>query len=307
MGDVLSNILDTVALKAASYFHTDFRPPFGVELPALPRTARFHLALQGSCWVQLGSGASARLSPGDLVLVPHGAAHRLLSAEGAPAAMLATPPVVSPLRAGQGPAESACRLVCGHFTVAAGADHPLLRALPELIHITAPDRARQPMLDEIVGLITRRLAAGDAGATTSISRLSEVLFIEMMHASVAQAPAIARIMAAVHDPQIGRALSLIHDDVASAWTVARLASAAAMSRSRFAERFRALVGLAPMHYVAEWRLQTALSLLNGGAVPVKVVAARVGFKSAAAFTRAFSARYGVPPARLRRQRHDDTL
>ncbi len=306
MGNVLNTILDTVDLEAVLYFQTDFRPPFGVRVPQSERTVRFHLIVGGACIVTLENGMQAWLQVGDLALLPHGSPHVLSSGlhiGNAPLPDLfaiADNLNAGPIRIGAGPDAQACRMICGHFNIAAGTEHPLMRALPALIHITAHDRMQRPMLDEVVGLITRCMAAAGSGAAASVSRLSEVLFIEVMDACTTQTPEIARIMTAVHDPQIGRALSLIHQDVATAWTVARLASAAAMSRSRFAERFRDLVGLAPMSYVAEWRLQKALRLLNSGGAPVKVVAGQVGFRSAAAFTRAFSERFGMPPARLRK-------
>lgn len=304
--DVLSDILDTVELRAALYFRTDFRPPFGVQVPDFERAARFHMVVQGECHVTLDDGTSIKLMPGDLVLVPNGSAHLLSSApdhQGMPldhAFAAAGFTGKGPFLLGHGPESSGCQMVCGHFNFAQGADHPLLHAVPNLLHITAADRAERPMLDDIVRLIVRRMFSGDVGMTASVSRLSEVLFIEVMRAGIAQAPDLGRLMNAVTDPHIGHSLSLIHADVARHWTVDSLASAVAMSRSRFAERFRELVGVAPMAYLAEWRLQRALRLISGGASPVKVVATQVGFQSAAAFTRAFTERFGSSPSRLMR-------
>ena len=303
MKDVLSDVLDTIELKAAIYFHTDFRPPFGVQVPPFQRAARFHLIVQGQCHVSLDNGNHVLLKPGDLVLVPNGSPHLLSSAAEHRGVTLADALVTSgfsgrgPFVLGDGPADDGCQMVCGHFGFSAGADHPLLHAVPDLLHITAAERATQPMLDEVVRLIVRRMFADDIGAEASVSRLSEVLFIEILRAATTKAPELQRIMTAVSDPQIGRALSLIHGDVAASWTVESLGRAVAMSRSRFAERFRALVGLSPMSYVTEWRLQRALHLLNRSKTPVKQVATQVGFRSAAAFTRAFNDRFGYPPTR----------
>lgn len=311
MTDVLSDVLDTVALKAALYFQTDFHPVFGIAVPAYGRAARFHLVVQGSCYVTLDDGTRVRLQPGDLAMVPGGAAHLLSSDETVEAAPLADVMTqagftgTGPFVVGSGnPAES-CQMVCGHFTFADGADHPLLRSIPDLLHITAADRASRPMLDDVLRLIVRRMFAGEAGAAASVSRLSEVLFIEIMRAGIAQAPEIARLMSAVYDPQIGKSLSLIHGDVAHAWTVESLAAAVGMSRSRFAERFRELVGTGPMAYIADWRLQRALNLLAESNAPIKTVAHSIGYRSAAAFTRAFSERFGHSPKERRKDRGGD--
>jgi AraC family transcriptional regulator, activator of mtrCDE len=308
MIDVLSDVLDTVALKAAIYFRTDFHPVFGIAVPAYGHAARFHLVVQGSCYVTLTDSTRVRLQAGDLALVPGGAAHVLSSNETVEATPLAD--VMSqagftgtgPFVVGSGNAAQSCQMVCGHFTFADGADHPLLRSIPDLLHITAGDRASRPMLDDVLRLIVRRMFADEPGAAASVSRLSEVLFIEVMRAGIAQAPAISRLMSAVYDPHIGKSLSLIHGDVAHAWTVESLAAAVGMSRSRFAERFRELVGIAPMAYIADWRLQRALNLLAESNEPIKIVAHSIGYRSAAAFTRAFSDRFGHSPKEQRKER-----
>ncbi len=307
MKDVLTDILDTIALKAAIYFRTDFHPPFGLSVPAFARTARFHLITQGECYVRLGNGTVVHAAIGDLVFVCNGAPHVLASDADIQCKPLAD--VLSeagftgqgPFTLGAGPAGASCQMVCGHFSFADGADHPLLRAVPEVFHITAAERAQRPMLDDLMRLIVNRMFDDQAGAGASVSRLSEALFIEVIRAGVSQSPDLARLMAAVYDPQIGRALSLIHNDVATAWTVDSLARAVAMSRSRFAERFHDLVGMAPMAYVAEWRLQRAQHLLDLRIGSVKCVATQVGYQSAAAFSRAFADRFGTPPLRYARR------
>lgn len=305
MTDVLSDVLDTVALKATIFFRTDFYPAFNIAVPSYRRAARFHLVVQGTCYVTLADGTRTKLRAGDLALVPGGAGHLLSSSEtveGQPLGDVIQQAGFTgsgPFIVGSGEAGESCQMVCGHFSFADGADHPLLRSIPDLLHITAADRASRPMLDDVLRLLVRRMFEGEPGATASVSRLSEVLFIEAIHAGIAQAPEISRLISAVYDPQIGKALSLIHGDVAHGWTVESLAAAVGMSRSRFAERFRELVGSGPMAYIVDWRLQRALNLLAESNVPIKTVANRVGYRSAAAFTRAFSERFGCSPKERR--------
>lgn len=306
MNDVLDDILDTVELKAALYFWGDFRPPFGLRVPAFENAARFHLNIAGECVVELADGQNVRLHAGDLVLVPNGAAHRILGTPDDPCMPLDEAYAAAgftgdgPFLLGDGPPDAACQLICGHFGFAAGADHPLLHAVPELLHITAAERATQSLLDDLVGLISQRMVAGGAGAMASVSRLSEALFIEILRFATAKHPMMTTMMRAITDPQIGHALRLIHNDIAKGWTVESLGSAVGMSRSRFAERFRELVGTTPMGYIAEWRLQRALRLLNVQRSSVKAVATQVGFQSAAAFTRAFTTRFGQSPTHRNR-------
>lgn len=308
MTDVLSDILDTVELKATVYFRTEFHPPFGIAVPSYRRAARFHLIVQGQCFVRLDDGTIVTATPGDLVFVPGGQSH-LLSSEAQGDGELLDDVIAQAGFVGQGPfvvghgaVATSCQMVCGHFDFAEGADHPLLGNMPAILHITMADRARLPLLDDILRLIVRRAFTEGVGAASSMGRMSEALFIEVMRGSLPQLDGASRVMAAVNDPQIGKALSLVHADVARPWTVESLASAVGMSRSRFAERFRELVGNGPMSYVTEWRLQRALKLLSSRRWSVKGVAGAVGFQSAAAFSRAFADRFGRSPRDYRKEK-----
>lgn len=165
--------------------------------------------------------------------------------------------------------------------------------------MTAGDRARHPLLDEALRLVARRVFTEGLGSTAAITRLSEVFFIEAVRASVAQSPELARVLGGMTDPYIGRALELVHKAPADPWSVESLATAIGMSRSRFAERFAELVGMAPIAYISEWRLQKALAQLTETQASIKEVARDAGYQSPAAFTRAFSQRFGVPPTNYR--------
>jgi AraC family transcriptional activator of mtrCDE len=118
--------------------------------------------------------------------------------------------------------------------------------------------------------------------------------------SIEHHAALAQIMKAMTDLQIGRALELVHKAPSDPWSVDRLAKAIGMSRSRFAKRFTELLGMAPMTYVSEWRLQKALLRLNTNEAGIKEIAAQAGYQSAAAFSRAFAQRFGMPPTEYRR-------
>lgn len=304
--DLIDDILSTLNLKGAIYFRTDFSGPWGVTVPEHKGAARFHLVIQGLCRVRLAAGDEARLGPGDLILVPGGASHVLAGAAGA-----AAPPLETVLAEagyagegvlilGAGDENAATQMVCGHFTFRNGADHPLLRALPASIVVTAAERAREPVLDETLRLITRRIFETRPGSMASVVKLSEAAFIELIRASVARRGDLAAVMAAFEDRQIARALKCIHERANAAWTVESLAREAGMSRSRFAERFRALLGAAPMAYLGEWRLQKALAMLDDTRASVQTIAVEAGYQSPAAFTRAFAGRFGVPPTEYRR-------
>jgi AraC-like DNA-binding protein len=104
----------------------------------------------------------------------------------------------------------------------------------------------------------------------------------------------------LRDRHVGRALALIHEDPARAWTVDALADEIALSRSAFYERFVRLIGQPPMQYLTQWRMQAAANLLRQSGAPIASIALDVGYESEAAFARAFKRLVGAPPAAWRR-------
>jgi AraC-like DNA-binding protein len=241
------------------------------------------------------------LEPGDLILVPYGSAHILSDTFGRDAIPLED--VVAntgytgegTFVVGSGDPTASTQMICGHFTFAEGADHPLLHALPKTLHLTAADRARQPILDDVLRLLVRRIFQNSPGMFASISRLSEVLYIEALRVGIDRSPELQRIFSAVYDPQIGEALSVMHHRFNHDWTVDSLASEVGMSRSRFAERFRELIGSGPKEYLTDWRLQKARLLFGHSRVSVKEAAYLTGYRSPAAFSRAYAKKFGYPP------------
>ena len=305
--DALSDILDLLELRGTMYFRTAFSPPYAVAVPTQGRAARFHLVAQGRCHVRIEDGPSVVLNTGDMILVPNGAAHVLSDESDRPPTALDEVLQQSGytgegvLAFGGDPRpDGDAKLICGHLNFAEGVEHPLLRALPSHLLVTAELRARSPWLDELIRLIIRQMFAGSPGFTASVIRLSEALFIEAVRACADQDEALRRVITAIGDARIGRALSLMHRELGGDWTLDRIAREVGMSRSRFAEQFQALMGSAPMSYLSDQRLQKAMALLSATGEPIQRVATQVGYQSAAAFSRAFSNRYGHSPSDVRR-------
>jgi hypothetical protein len=194
MFDLLSDVFETIRLKGTLYFRTDCSPPWAITVPAYEQAARFHFVIQGCCHVSLPSGTNVVLEPGDLVLIPRGREHVLADRLGRVPAPLERVIQESGYDGkgafviGKGDPQATTQMVCGHLGFSQGADHPLLGALPEVILITHPDRDRYPLLDESLRLVARRALSDEVGAAASIARLSEVIFIEAVRASVERHP-----------------------------------------------------------------------------------------------------------------------
>lgn len=308
--DILSDVLDTIGLRGTLYFRTCSSPPWGVRVPAFQRAARFHLVARGRCLVSFEGQPAVQLEAGDMIVIPRGAPHVL--ADQADSPILPLDDVLERagydgegvlVYGGKPNGQAKTELICGHFNFGEGADHPLLRALPTHLHVTADLRLRHPWLDETMRLMARLMFADSPGAQASVIRLSEVLFVESIRACAQDDPALGQVLDAMQDPRIGKALSLMHRQPATPWTVASLGTAVALSRSRFAAQFQRRMGCGPMAYLTAWRLQKARAQLahSRSRLSVQQVAAQVGYSSAAAFSRAFTQHFGAPPTALRKR------
>lgn len=102
------------------------------------------------------------------------------------------------------------------------------------------------------------------------------------------------------DPVVASVIAALSANPEQAWTVTRMAGLVHLSRSAIGERFRRVLGRGPAEVLRDIRMERARRLLRDGELPVESIAARVGYRSAAAFSRAFAADHGVPPARWRR-------
>ena len=303
--DILNDILDTLDLKGALYFRTDFSSPWSVTVPVLEQAARFHLVVQGHCTVSLPTENVVTLGPGDLILIPKGQTHIISDSpvDDAPPLERVLESVgyngEGVLAVGEGDTNATTQLICGHFTFRKGADHPILTALPDHLLTTASMRARNPWLDTILRLISQQMFSGDIGSDASVRRLSEVMFIELLRMGIEERSDADSFLKGFQDPQVSQALELMHKQPTSPWTVQSLAKEVGMSRSRFADRFGELIGQGPMSYLSDWRLQKALSLLDKQGSSVQQVAEQTGYQSPAAFTRAFSGKFGLAPTKYR--------
>ena len=302
--DPLGEALQFLRMNGAYYCRSELTAPWGLTLPATPGYLWFHAVTSGRMWLETGDEATS-IQLGDLALVPHGEGHVLRSELGtaAPGILELEREHVSDryeiLRHGDGGAPTG--LVCGAVRL----DHPaarnLIEILPRTIHIEASSSSRLEWMQSVLRLMASEAAELRPGGEAVITRLGDILVIQAIRAWMESDPAAQRgWLGALQDPQIGRAISNIHRDPARNWTVASLAHELAMSRSAFAARFTELVGEPVMSYVARWRMQVAVAALREEGATVGQLADRLGYRSEAAFSRAFKRVIGVSPGAIRR-------
>jgi len=300
--DVLSDVLDLVRLKGCVYFVTDLGAPWGMRMDAGP-FAPFHVMVRGQGWLNVDD--QPRLfSAGDVVLLPFGDAHDLADRpDGGNGDYVAGRQVLEGIANGaplfQTDAASA-RLLCGHFEFDRGVPHPLIEELPHLIHLSGLATPDTGWFDAVLPLLVRETGAQRPGSGALINRLAEALFIQVLRAYLANHRPPQGFLAALDDPQVFRALQYIHAEAESDLSLAGIAAAAGMSRSSLAARFKEMLGLAPMAYATQWRMLKARELLAVPGLALADIAARVGYASEAAFSRAFSRTFQETPGAFRR-------
>jgi len=194
------------------------------------------------------------------------------------------------------------RVTCGFLGLDAKPFNPLLSALPRVIHVPGLG-AEHAGFAALVRLAVAESAASRPGSQAMLARLSELLFVEVVRRHMDTLPPENRTwLAGLRDESVGRALGKLHERPAHDWTLEELARQSGLSRSVLAERFLQFVGLPPMQYLAQWRMQLAATLLTSSSAGLAEIAGQVGYGSEAAFSKAFKRTVGASPAEWRRSR-----
>jgi len=303
--DPLGEALHFLRMNGAFYCHSELTAPWGLTLPPMSGYIWFHVVTAGRLRLETEDGHSEWLQPSELALVPHGTGHRLRSEPGA-----AAPPILDlpleqvsdryeVLRHGGGGARTT--LICGAVRFDHAAARNLVQILPETVHIQASQSSQIDLMQSTLRLMAAEARELRPGGEAVMTRLADILVIQAIRSWIETDPA-ARTgwVGALRDRQIGRAMTLIHRDPARPWTLASLAGELAMSRS-FAARFSELVDEPAMQYLTRWRMQLALHALQEEGATVAELANRLGYRSEAAFARAFKRVIGTAPGAVKRE------
>ena len=308
VGDPLGEILHLLKLTGTFYCQARLTAPWGIDVPAFPGVMTFAVISQGQCWLTISGHAAVHLNQGDLLLLTGGAAHALRSTPDARTVALQDLPV-EPIteiyeRLDFGGGGAVVQMTYGVMRIDHAAGGMLMGLLPDVLKIDAWRDEAGGWLQGTLQFIAREAQALRPGGETVITRLADVVVVEAIRRWIATAPEANRgWLKAARDPQIGRAIMAIHRAPAQDWTVEALAETAGMSRSAFAARFGALIGMPAMGYLTHWRMQLAHEALTTTTRPHAAIAADLGYGSEAAFARAFKRVVGQTPGQIRRTAH----
>ncbi|MFG3341453.1 AraC family transcriptional regulator [Glycomyces sp. NPDC048151] len=292
--DILSDTIAATRVGRPGFGLTIRDAPWGRSYPRVPG-AGFHMVVQGSCWLIPQRSEPVPLSVGDVVLLYGNQGHGLADSPGTPLNEIAGPGEPE-LVEGPGPRTT---LLCGVYEFERDWSHPMLDALPEVVHVPAR-LGRHPRLRATVDLLTAELEERGPGTDAAAPALLDVLLVHILRAWLAEQEDDTGWAAALRDTGLAATLGAVHDAPGRPWTVASLAAHAGMSRAAFARRFTAGVGEPPLAYVTRWRMITAARRLREGDAPLAAIAKEVGYSSEYAFAKAFKKAHGTAPGRYRR-------
>ena len=312
--DAFSEVLNGVRLKGAMFFTAAFSEPWRLSTPHCreltlvpdpPHMVIYHLVVDGSARTHLEGDHDVELSPGDIVVFPHGDPHHLSGGTGG--GQIETAAVLrkiatrdlSPMHTGGGGATT--RFVCGYLTFDPLLCGPILESLPPLFKVNIRTDPAGHWLEQSILHLVEEASSHRAGSDAMLAKLSEALFVDTLRRYVAGLPdQTTGWLAGARDPIVGKSLALLHSRPSDPWTIAKLAEDVGLSRSSLVERFTRYLSAPPMAYLTKWRLRLAAQALTSTPKGVADIAADVGYESEAAFNRAFGRAFGMPPARYRR-------
>ncbi|MEU6594718.1 AraC family transcriptional regulator [Streptomyces sp. NPDC046881] len=309
--DVLSDVVATMKTGRAKITRSRRSGRWGNRFGPYPG-AGFHIVLDGDCWLIPPEGDPSRLAAGDVVFLPHGAAHGVSDSPGRTLDELPPdrtephgPDLVTDVGdtdvGDEEPADGRTLLLCGAYRLNREVVHPFLRSLPQVIHHPAtPDR--QSQLGSAVELLSQDAVRGRAGSDAALPALLDLLLVYVLRAWLEQQcpEGNGGWCAALKDPAVAAALDRMHRDPARAWSVQSLAASVGLSRTSFTTRFGSYVGQSPMAYLTWWRLSSAARILREGDAPLAAVARQVGYGSEFAFANAFKREFGTAPGAFRK-------
>lgn len=310
--ELLGDVLRRIRLASAMFLRGEFSAPWAftstdaqtlcqIVQPGARSLVLFHVIVEGTLRIRLANGESADAQAGDAVVLPYCDVHTMSEPDGTPpvpvVSLVPMPPwqEMPVMRHGGGGAPT--RILCGYLHCADLLFNPLLGALPRLIHVRPGSPQAAHWREASLRYVVEQAASPGSAGSDLLARLPEMVLVDCLLQYVQEAPPDQRgWLGALKDPILGRALMLLHSRPAEPWTVESLARRCAASRSVLADRFMRVLGVSPMRYLAQWRMQLAADLLrNEKQLGLAAVADRVGYESEAAFSRAFKRHLGVAP------------
>ncbi len=298
--DPLSDALTRIRLRAFTNVALDAAKEWAIDFPAYEGFT-FNVVQRGECWISVkGDPQVIRLNAGDCFLMTGGRQFSLASDLAIKKRLLAE--------------ELFSQSQDGHVSCNGGGDFfvagtlfrfeghlpsILFHRLPPIIHVDgSSDQAA--VLRWNLDRFTAEMRSHSVGRKLILSHLAPIMLVQMLRFYLHSAPKGSNWLVALSHPRLSKALEAIQTDYQRDWSLDQLASLANMSRSGFALTFKRTVGISPMNYLMNWRMQIACELLQAGDESLDAVATAIGYRSESAFSTAFAKIVKCRPGGYRR-------
>lgn len=284
----------------------DLRCLFGAQFSASHESAGawrapFHVVLRGACELWLPeSGRTIALRSGSLLMLPRGSAHVLRTGQaGLPIRTLPGEQFDTKTNVGKSRAAD-IEILCGEFEFRSRRRSLLLDALPEFLVVEFQEREEFGWLQGLLRMMAHEIERQGAGATAIVSELSSAVFTLAVRAHLEASPTQEGVLGLMAQPRLAPALSAMLESPGAPWSVATLAARCNLSRAAFARLFAQHARTTPLDLLTALRMDLASRLLAQGEQDTAAVGEAVGYRSEAAFNRAFTRYASVTPGRFRR-------
>jgi AraC-like DNA-binding protein len=265
----------------------------------------FGQVLEGACRVEREDGVHLDLEEGDFLLMA-APPNWTMSALGGSAVVDFNTAIDDPgLIQSPHPAH-VTRFIAGNFTFATANRDLLSTLMLPIVHVRGNEIAAG-RLGALLAAVGDEALADRPGRSLVLDRLLEVMLVEALRIQPTGIGESRRgLLAGLADPQIARALRIMHADTKRPWTLVALAREVGMSRSALASRFARIVGVPPIEYLATWRMTLAKSALASPESNMTDIAELAGYQSTSAFSTAFKRETGLSPTLYARSLREAT-
>ena len=233
-----------------------------------PNQGHLHLLKSGELTVIDEQGSSRVFNKPTVLFFPSPHAHRMIGSEEVPP-----------------------EIVCANVIYEENTANPIAKALPSLLHFDLGEceKMKQTSLSLFEEAFEER-----SGRGAMINALADMFIIYVLRYVLANNIMQHGLLAGLAHPQLAKVILAIQKEPEKSWGLIEMADIALMSRSKFAELFKRVVGQSPGDYVVDWRIIVAKDLLQQEK-PVSIVANSVGYENGSALARIFRKKLGISP------------
>ncbi|WP_315834642.1 AraC family transcriptional regulator [Bradyrhizobium prioriisuperbiae] len=307
--DWLSHLFEMMPVRGHLDLRCFYGAPWRIDQPATdPGEIQYHVLLGGSAMLEdPDGGPPLRLNAGDILLLPHSAAHVLHDGSGKRAKRATNRDGLNFVISENAGSGSRLDMLCGRFVLTPPHDRLLQSYLPPRLVVRATDHSAAlastgtaTQVEALVALMRTESAQDSLGGRAMLNALSAALFALTLRLASETDQAPHGLLALAGHPRLAPALAVLFHEPAKPWSLPELAKLCNMSRATLARHFQESLGRSASELLTDIRMTLAAHELKAPSASTGAVAEAVGYQSEAAFQRAFKAHMGVTPAQWRR-------